>query len=108
MTLPGLAFRNALFRNKTRAILTILGVAVLTMAFIFIRTVVSAFNEGPENARPDRLVVRSRISLAVALPVADFDKIKAVPGVTKATYSNWFGGTYIEPRNFFAKARFWR
>jgi hypothetical protein len=29
MTLPGLAFRNGLLRNKTRAILTVLGVAVL-------------------------------------------------------------------------------
>jgi putative ABC transport system permease protein len=103
VTLPGLALRNGLLRNKTRAILTILGVAALTMAFIFIRTVVSAFNEGPENARSDRLVVRSRISLAVSLPLADFDKIKAVPGVGKSTYSNWFGGTYVDPRNFFPK-----
>ncbi len=103
MTLPGLAFRNGLLRNKTRAALTILGVAALTMAFVFIRTVVSAFDAGPASARADRLVVRNRISLQFALPVADFDKIKAVPGVTRATYSSWFGGTYLDPRNFFAK-----
>ncbi len=103
MTLPSLAFRNALLRNKTRALLTLLAVAVLVLAFVFLRTVVSAFFEGPANAHADRLAVRNRISLVVPLPVADFDKIKAVPGVAKATYSNWFGGVYIEPRNFFAQ-----
>lgn len=103
MTLPGLAFRNSLLRNKVRALLTVLGIAVLTMAFVVIHTVTTSFEEGPANARPDRLVVRSRISLAVALPTAYFEKIKAVPGVAKATYSNWFGGTYIDRRNFFAK-----
>ncbi|MHB8416916.1 MAG: ABC transporter permease [Myxococcales bacterium] len=103
MTLPGLAFRNSLLRNKVRALLTVLGIAVLTMAFVVIHTITSSFQEGPANARPDRLVVRSRISLAVPLPLSYFEKIKAVPGVTKATYSNWFGGTYIDRRNFFAK-----
>ena len=103
MTLPSLAFRNALLRNKTRAILTLLAVAALVLAFVFLRTVVSAFFEGPANAHSDRLAVRNRISLVVPLPLADFDKIKAVPGVTSVTYSNWFGGVYIEPRNFFAQ-----
>jgi putative ABC transport system permease protein len=103
VTLPSLAFRNALLRNKTRALLTLLAVAVLVLAFVFVRTVVSAFFEGPANAHPDRLAVRNRISLVVPLPLADFDKIKAVPGVSKVTYSNWFGGVYIEPRNFFAR-----
>ncbi len=103
MTLPSLAFRNALLRNKTRALLTLLAVAVLVLAFVFLRTVVSAFFEGPANAHADRLAVRNRISLVVPLPLADLDKIKAVPGVSKVTYSNWFGGVYVEPRNFFAR-----
>ena len=103
MNLPSLALRNAFLRNKTRAALTLLAVAVLVLAFVFLRTVVSAFFAGPANAHADRLAVRNRISLVVPLPLADFDKIKAVPGVTKVTYSNWFGGVYIEPRNFFAQ-----
>ncbi len=103
MTLPSLAFRNALLRNKTRALLTLLAVAVLVLAFVFVRTVVSAFFEGPANAHADRLAVRNRISLVVPLPLADFDKIKAVPGVSKVTYSNWFGGQYIDARHFFAR-----
>jgi len=102
MNLPKLAFRNT-FRNRTRALLTIGGVAVLVVAFIFLRTVISAYRSTVDNARTDRLVTRNRVSLAVPLPLADFEKIKSVPGVTAVTYTNWFGGTYIDSRHFFAR-----
>jgi len=102
MNLPKLAFKNT-FRNRTRALLTIGGVAVLVVAFIFLRTVISAYRDTAQNARSDRLITRNRVSMAVPLPLADFEKIKNVPGVTAVTYSNWFGGTYIDSRHFFAR-----
>jgi len=102
MNLPKLAFKNT-FRNRTRAMLTIGGVAVLVVAFIFLRTVISAYRDTAQNARTDRLVTRNRVSLALSLPLADFEKIKSVPGVTAVTYTNWFGGTYIDSRHFFAR-----
>lgn len=102
MTLTTLALRNT-FRNRTRAWLTMGSVAVLTVAFIFLRTIISAFNSGAEDARADRLVVRNRVSFIVPLPVAYMDKIKTVPGVTGVTHSTWFGGTYIDSRHFFAR-----
>ena len=37
------------------------------------------------------------------MPLAYLDKIKAVPGVTQVTYSNWFRGIYKDQSNFFAK-----
>jgi len=102
MNLPKLALRNT-FRNRARALLTIGGVAVLVVAFVFLRTVVSAYRSTVNNSRSDRLVTRNRVSLALPLPLADFEKIKAVPGATTVTYSNWFGGTYIDSRHFFAR-----
>jgi putative ABC transport system permease protein len=102
MTLTTLALRNT-FRNRTRAFLTMGGVAVLTVAFVFLRTIVSSYYSGREQARTDRLVVRNRVSFIVPLPVAYFEKIQAVPGVAAVTYSNWFGGTYIDSRHFFAR-----
>jgi len=102
MNLPVLALRNT-FRNRTRAVLTIGSVAVLVVAFVFLRTIISAYHSTVDNARSDRLVTRNRVSLAMPLPLADFEKIKNVPGVTAVTYSDWFGGTYIDSRHFFAR-----
>ena len=102
MNLPTVALRNT-FRNRTRALLTMGGVAVLTLAFVFLRTVIGAFTSGAETARADRLVVRSRVSLTVPLRVAMLDKIRAVPGVGPVTWTNWFGGTYLDARHFFPR-----
>lgn len=102
MNLPTLALKNT-FRNRTRALLTIGGTAVLTLAFVFLRTVIGAYYSGSEQSHSDRLIVRNRVSLAVPLPLAYFDKIKAVPGVDLVTYSSWFGGVYIDQRHFFGR-----
>jgi putative ABC transport system permease protein len=103
MNLPQLALRNTFRRNLTRAALTFGGVAVLTLAFVFLRTIISAFTLGSDEAKVDRLITRNRISLTFALPLAYLEKIKGVPGITQVSYSNWFGGVYIDQRNFFAK-----
>jgi putative ABC transport system permease protein len=58
----------------------------------------------PEQAL--RLVVRNRVSLAVALPVAYMSQIKQVPGVREVMISQWFNGVYKDsrdPSNFFAR-----
>jgi putative ABC transport system permease protein len=102
MNLPTLALKNT-FRNRTRALLTIGGVAVLTLAFVFLRTVIGAYYSGSEQSHSDRLIVRNRVSLAQPLPLAYFEKIKAVPGVDLVTYSSWFGGVYIDQRHFFGR-----
>jgi len=102
MNLPTLALKNT-FRNRTRALLTMGGVAVLTLAFVFLRTVIGAYYAGSEESHSDRLIVRNRVSLTVPLPLADFEKIKAIPGVDQVTYSNWFGGVYIDQRHFFGR-----
>lgn len=102
MTLFSLSFKNT-FRNRTRAFLTLSGIAVLTVAFIFLRTVIAAFYGDPSTMQDDRVVVRNRISLTFPLPVAYVEKIRNVPGVAVAASSTWFGGTYIDDRHFFGK-----
>lgn len=102
MNLPTLALKNT-FRNRTRALLTMGGVAVLTLAFVFLRTVIGAYYSGSEQSKSDRLVVRNRVSLAVPLPLSYLEKIKAIPGVAMVTYSSWFGGVYIDQRHFFGR-----
>ena len=103
MTLAGFALRNAFLRNKTRSGLTILGTVVAALAFVFLRTVLSAWYANSEASAQDRIVARNAISITQPLPLAYRERIAQVPGVSKVTWSNWFGGIYKERRNFFAQ-----
>jgi len=103
VTLTGLALRNAFLRNKTRAFLTVLGTMVAALAFVFLRTVLSAWYASSEASAADRVVTRNAVSITQPLPLSYRDRILQVSGVTKVTFSNWFGGVYKDPKNFFAK-----
>ncbi|HXL39812.1 MAG TPA: ABC transporter permease, partial [Myxococcales bacterium] len=103
MTLAGLSVRNAFLRNKTRAFLTVLGVVITTVAFLFLRTVLTAWYASSEASSADRIVTRNAISLTQSLPLAYSDRIAQIPGVTRLTWSNWFGGIYKDRKNFFAQ-----
>src|SRR5207237_6280847 len=103
VTLTGLALRNAFLRNKTRALLTVLGTMVAALAFVFLRTVLAAWYSSSEASAADRVVTRNAVAITSPLPLSYRDRIALVPGVTKVTFSNWFGGIYKDPKNFFAK-----
>ncbi|TFW27596.1 ABC transporter permease [Massilia horti] len=95
-----LIVRNAL-RHKLRTILTVAGLVVATLAFGLLQTVVKAWYAGADAASNTTLVTRNAISLVFALPISYAAKIRAVDGVTRVAYANWFGGIYQEPKNFF-------
>ncbi|MGQ9921280.1 MAG: ABC transporter permease [Desulfobacca sp.] len=95
-----LILRNSL-RHRLRTALTILGMAIAILSFGLLRTVVDAWYAGVEGAAPDRLVTRNAISLIFRLPLAYLNKIKAIPGIKRVTYGYWFGGVYIDEKNFF-------
>ena len=100
MFLIRLALKNA-FRHKLRSALTILGVMVAILAFGLLRTVIDAWHAGVEASSSYRLVSRNAISLTFFLPLAYREKIKAVPGVTEVAAGMWFGGIYVDEKNFF-------
>lgn len=91
-----------MFRHKLRSILTVVGVAVAVLAFGLLRTLVGLWYAGAEHASDTRLVTRNAISLVFPLPISYLERIRGVPGVTKVSYGNWFGGIYIDEKNFFA------
>ncbi len=101
MYLLKLIIKNA-FRHKLRTLLTVLGITIAILAFGLLRTVIDAWHQGIEASSAYRLVTRNAISIAFSLPLAYRDKIRAIEGVTQVTYGNWFGGIYIDPKNFFA------
>ena len=91
------------FRAKLRSSLTILGLVIAILAFGLLQTVVRAWYAGSDAASATRLITRNAISLTFAMPMHYREKIRAVPGVTAVSVSNWFGGIYKDPKNFFAQ-----
>jgi putative ABC transport system permease protein len=102
MYLLKLILRNA-FRHKLRTILTVVGLAIAVLAYGLLQTVVDAWYAGAAASSNARLVVRNSISLAFSLPLSYESRIRGVDGVTMVARSNWFGGIYQEPKNFFAQ-----
>jgi putative ABC transport system permease protein len=95
-----LILRNAL-RHKLRSSLTVIGVAIAVLAFGLLRTLVAAWYLGVESSSASRLITRNAVSLVFLLPASYQEKIRQVPGVTTVSYGNWFGGVYIDEKNFF-------
>jgi putative ABC transport system permease protein len=89
------------FRAKLRTSLTIIGLVIAVMAFGLLQTVVDAWFAGANAASSARMITRNAISLVFPMPSYYRDRIKGIPGVKSVSHSQWFGGIYIEPRNFF-------
>ena len=96
-----LIFKNIL-RNKRRTLLTISSLVVSLFLIISLATILTEFDRGTDEASPLRLVSRHAVSLGFVIPMAHLQKIKTVPGVKEAMPFSWFGGIYIDERNFFA------
>ncbi|MFH1034012.1 MAG: ABC transporter permease [Pseudomonadota bacterium] len=92
-----------LWRHKLRTFLTILGMAVAILAFMLLRSVVAAWYRGVDSASDNRLITRHAVSLTFSLPLSYLPTLRQIPGVSAVTYSSWFGGVYIDERNFFPR-----
>ncbi len=89
----------ALFRRKTRTMLTLLSVLAAFLLFGLLDAVRVAFNAGSDAAGVDRMVVSSKYSIIQGLPQSLITRVEAVPGVKNVTWSNWFGGYYQDRKN---------
>jgi putative ABC transport system permease protein len=87
----GVAIKNV-GRNSFRAVLTMLGVAVAMLAFVLLRTVLSEWTAGAEQAAQDRVATRHKVTFVMSLPKRYVDDIRGIAGVKQATHMNWFGG----------------
>ncbi len=92
----------AIFRSKTRSLLTLLSVVAAFLLFGMLDSVRVAFNSGGEVAGANRMIAMSRLSITQMLPYSLDARVRAVPGVEKAAFAAWFGGIYRDPKNFFA------
>jgi putative ABC transport system permease protein len=56
-----------------------------------------------DSASDNRLVTRHAVSLTFSMPLSYLPTLRQVPGIAAVTYSSWFGGVYIDERNFFPR-----
>ncbi|HMD58897.1 MAG TPA: hypothetical protein VKG66_03860, partial [Steroidobacteraceae bacterium] len=90
----------ALFRRKTRTILTLVSIIAAFLLFGLLDAVRASFDQiGRSAAGAHRLQTQARLSFIDTLPQALGAEIEAVPGVKAVAYANWFGGAYKDPHN---------
>jgi putative ABC transport system permease protein len=91
----------ALFRSKTRTLLTLLSVTAAFFLFGMLDSVRVAFNSGGDVTGANRMVVASRLSITQMLPYSLTPQIASIDGVKRSSFAAWFGGIYQDPKNFF-------
>lgn len=90
----------ALFRRKTRTLLTLVSIIAAFLLFGMLDAVRTSFNQAGQSANgAERLQTGSKLSFIQTLPQALESQIAQVPGVKMVTYANWFGGAYQDPHN---------
>ncbi len=92
------------WRNRRRTFLTIASISVsmcLLGVMIAMYHALYLSDATPEQAL--RVVTRNKISLTQQMPESYKNRIKQIPGVREVMVSQWFNGTYKDPKNFFAR-----
>jgi putative ABC transport system permease protein len=91
----------ALFRRKTRTVLTLLSVFVAFVLFGLLQAVTTAFQSGADSADAKRLLTTARYSIIELLPISHLRQIEQVPGVVGVAHAEWFGAKYQNESNAF-------
>jgi putative ABC transport system permease protein len=94
MSVGTFILKNAL-RNKRRASLSILSVAVSLFLLVTLMVALRELTLPPEDVGAAlRIVVRNKVSLANPLPARQRAIIEKIPGVEAVSPFTWFGGSF--------------
>jgi putative ABC transport system permease protein len=94
MTIAGFISKNAL-RNKRRAALSVMSVAVSLFLFVTLLVVMREFTLPPEDVGASlRIAVRNKVSLGVPLPARQLQRLEKIKGVVAVTPFTYFGGKF--------------
>ncbi|MBC8070690.1 MAG: FtsX-like permease family protein [Deltaproteobacteria bacterium] len=97
MTLTGLTVKN-IGHNWLRTVLTVVATAIAVLSFVMIRTTLSAWEAGVENAAQDRLATIHSVTFVMPLPKRYFDEFNGskgkLAGIKHSTFLNWFGAKH--------------
>ena len=92
-----------LMRSKRRTLLTLGSVAVAFFLFATLASVLTTLESVTETGSESRLATRNAIGITFDLPQSYHQRLRGTPGVREATHVSWFGGVYVDPKDFFAQ-----
>lgn len=90
-----------LWRGRTRTILTLLSLVTAFLLLGLLQAANSVFSGNTVNLSAPILITQARVSFTSPLPMRFLPQIEAIPGVESVSYSQFFGGIYKDPKNFF-------
>lgn len=90
-----------LWRSRTRTILTLLSLIAAFLLLGLLQAANALFSGGTINLSAPVLITQARVSFTSPLPMRLMPQIEAVPGVEAVSHSQFFGGIYQDPKNFF-------
>ena len=97
-----LLWRNFM-RKKLRTMFTFLSIMVAFTLFGLLATIRLSFDMGVDIASADRLLMIHKVSIIQPLPLRYKSTIETTEGVDVVSHADWFGGIYIDKRNFFSQ-----
>ncbi len=90
-----------LFRKKLRTLLTLLSLWSAFVLLGLLQSVNSLFSGGADFLGANRLITQAKTSFTQPLPMRLMPQIESVSGVSRVSHSQFFGGIYQDPKNFF-------
>ncbi|MEW6158541.1 MAG: FtsX-like permease family protein [Verrucomicrobiota bacterium] len=98
MSIGTFILKNAL-RNKRRAALSVLSVAVSLFLFVTLLVALREMTVPPEDIGASlRIAVRSKVSIATPLPMRQRQVLERIPGIAAITPLTFFGGIYRDEK----------
>ena len=92
---------GALMRKKTRTLFTLLSLAAAFLLIGLLQAVNSVLSGGADFLGANRMITQAKISFTQPLPMRLMPQIESIPGVEYVSHSQFFGGQYQDPKNFF-------
>ncbi len=106
MNIGTFILKNAL-RNKRRATLSVLSVAVSLFLLVTLQVALRELtNPISEEGSSLRIIVRNKVSLAQPLPARQLQTLERIPGVLAVSPFTFFGGLYKGDEKFTSFAQF--
>lgn len=91
-----------LWRSRTRTILTLLSLVAAFLLLGLLQAANALFETGGQiNLSAPVLITQARVSFTSPLPMRLLPQIEAIDGVEAVSHSQFFGGIYQDPKNFF-------
>jgi len=90
-----------LWRKKARTILTLLSLLTAFLLLGLLQAANSLFSGGTQRLSANLLITQARVSFTSPLPMRHLSQIESIPGITAVQWSQFFGGDYKDPKNFF-------